>query len=373
MKPFDDSIPEEVELQQQELLALLQRAYRRPVPMTPTEQEQILGRVKERLLNFPEGLAEEDVALEAPTIEEHILPGQSSSPPIIRRGTRVFQVLNSVAAVLVLGAIVGAALLLFSHGPHSEPASAGTNGTILAAHSAAGGLEMSLYLTPGPYFLSEMLAADISLTNHTTKTFYVGIPFVGSPCGYVTGITMTGGGAPHYTIPIATQHRCPFSSYATVLKPGQKLTVRKYLPLTDSGLVTLTAETPFFTKNANNGFPFSATTTSPLAGHWPSIKINVNSRIPTDRQLSFKIQGSHVTVTAPQGVQLHLLYLYGVSCQDFHDAGTTGTGNFAWEPISTNQVSVPGCPGKNVQWAFAFSAPGYATVVENYPPGANHS
>jgi hypothetical protein len=374
MKPFDDSIPEEVELQQRELLALLQRAYRRPVPMTPTEQEQILGRVKERLLNFPEGMAEEDAIVNAPAPPPvGVGVGKGILVVAHSRRTRVFQLLNRVAAVLVLGAIVGASLLLFSHGPHGEPGTTVTeDGTALAAHSSAGGLEMSLSLTPGPYFLSEMLAADISLTNHSKTTYYVGIPFVGSPCGYATGVAMTGGGAPHYQIPISTDHSCPGGFDGRALKPGQTVTARKYLPLTDSGHLTLTAETTFLTRKVDNVFDYYTSVSGPFDRHWPTAQINVNSSIRADRQLSFKIQGTHVIVTAPQGAQLHLLYLYGVSCQDFHDAGSTGTGNYGWEAISTNQVNVPGCPGKNVQWSFAFSAPGYATVVGNYPPTANH-
>jgi hypothetical protein len=405
MNQFDDKIPEELELQQQELLSLLQRAYPRPAPMTAAEQEQLLGRVRERLLNSPVSPAEALPPVSLPPVS---LP-PVSLPPVgageVRRGegtlvvarslppletgtlvvartrrTRIIHLLNNLAAILVLGAIVGVSLLLFSHGPHSEPApggilppgAGGTDETTLAAHSSAGGLEMSLRLTPGPYFLSEMLAADISLTNTTSKTYYVGIPFINSACGYTTGITITGGGAPHYQIPISTDHSCPYIPAATTLKPGQTLTASKYVPLTDSGRMTLTAETAFYTKNASNSFPSYTSTPAPLDGHWPTAQINVNSSIPADRQLSFKIQGSHVIVTAPQGIPPHLLYLYGVSCQDFHDTGGTGTGNYGWEAISSNQVSVPGCPGKNVQWSFAFASPGYATVTGNYPPAVSH-
>jgi hypothetical protein len=302
-------------------------------------------------------------------------PPPGRRDPVVNhsRRTRVIHMLNSLAAVLVLGAIVGVSLLLFSHGPHSEPGTGGTGETTLAAQSSVGGLEMSLSLTSGPYFLSEMLAADISLTNHSTTTYYVGIPFAADPCGYTSDITVTGGGAPYYQIPISTDHSCPAGTSGRALKPGQTITTRKYLPLTASGHLTLTAETTFLIKKVDNGFDFYTSVSSPLDGHWPTAHITVNSSIPADRQLSFKIQGTRVTVTAPQGVQLPLLYLYGVSCQDFHDTGTTGTGNYGWESISKNQVSVPGCPGKNVQWMFAFGAPGYATVVGNYPPTTNHS
>ncbi len=382
MRPFDDSIPEEIEPQQQELLTLLQHAYARPAPLMTGEQEQLLARVRERLLSAPANLTEVDIPDEELPIEENTLPAQ---PIAGRRGQidraqrwgqhpRVVQLLNSLAAVVVLGAVISAALLLFSHRPQSQPAAGGSDGTILADHSSAGGLEMSLYLTPGPYFLSEMLAVDITLTNSGNTPYYIGIPFTSSPCGYTSGINTTGGGAPHYNITVATDHSCPAGiGSAAVLNPGQTLTAHKYQPLLDSGHVTLTAYTSFFSKNGNNGFRSYNPIDGPFADHWPSTKINVNSKIPADLQLSYKINGTHVIVSAPPAAQSHLLYLYDIECQDFSDSGTTGTGNFGWESITSNQVSLPGCPGKNPQWDFAFAAPGYAIVIGNYPPTANHA
>jgi len=55
MKPFDDLLPEEQEPQHEELILLLQRAYRRPVLVPPTEQAQILARVRERLVQTDQG------------------------------------------------------------------------------------------------------------------------------------------------------------------------------------------------------------------------------------------------------------------------------------------------------------------------------
>jgi hypothetical protein len=211
-----------------------------------------------------------------------------------------------------------------------------------------------------------MLAADISLTNHTNTTYYVGIPFAGSSCGYAPGITMTGGGEPHYNIPIATGHSCPPIFNSISLKPGQTVTAHKYLPLTDSGYVTLTAETTFLTRKVDNGFEFYTPAPSPLDRHWPSVQINVNSRIPADSQLSFKLQGSHVIVTAPPGAQTHLLYLYGVWCTDAQHPGISMTGNYGWEPISKNQLSVPACGASEVHWTFAFGAPGYAVIYGSH-------
>ncbi|HLH64019.1 MAG TPA: hypothetical protein VKV20_20270 [Ktedonobacteraceae bacterium] len=404
MKPFDDSIPEEVAPQQQELLALLLHAFVQSAPLTSGEQEQLLARVRERLLSAPANLVEVSVADEEPLVEGNILPAQPSLPamgkdtpgeirphpgrkgidrrsassapgpyaPPPRNGNAgVFRLLNSLAAVLVLGALVGAAVLLFSHRPQSE-SGGDSGGSVLVAQSSAGGLELSLYLTPGPYFLSEMLAVDVSLTNNSNNPYYVGEPFMNSACGYSYNVNMTGGEAPYYKIMITTDHSCPYNSNAIELKPGQTLTSNKYLPLTASGDVTLTSYTDFYTKNATNSFPFYTSITGPFAGHWPSKPINVDSRIPSNLKLSYNMQGTHVNVNAPPAARSHLLYLYDIGCQDFNDSGSTGTGNYGWESITSNQVSLPGCPGKNPQWDFAFAAPGYAIVTGNYPPTANH-
>src|SRR5262250_3012453 len=55
MKPFDDLLPEEQEPQHEELITLLQRAYRRPVLVPPAEQAQIIARVRERLVQTDQG------------------------------------------------------------------------------------------------------------------------------------------------------------------------------------------------------------------------------------------------------------------------------------------------------------------------------
>ena len=220
-------------------------------------------------------------------------------------------------------------------------------------------------LTPGPYFLSEMLEADLSLTNHSHITYSLAGAEVASRCGSALTVDMMGGNAPYYTPPSVAIHPCPMAM--TILKPGQIIHLRLYLPLTASGHVILTEDAQFLTTaiDLNNG---SITTpgSSPLDGHWPSILININSHVPSDRTLSFHRDGSHIFVDALQGTLPHLLYLYSVTCQDFQDQGGTFTGNGIWEPIATNELSEPGCPGKNARWLFAFSAVGYSIVAGSY-------
>src|SRR5260370_34359968 len=114
MKPFDDLLPEEQEPQHEELILLLQRAYRRPLLVSPAEQAQILARVRERLVVTGQGAS----------LNCHILlpgiGGHSSFPsrPEARVGKQprsgwLVRQLNALAAVLVVTMLLSAALLLW--------------------------------------------------------------------------------------------------------------------------------------------------------------------------------------------------------------------------------------------------------------------
>jgi hypothetical protein len=186
MKPFDDSIPEEIETQHVALVSMLRRAYPRPVQLTPDEQTQIIERASQRLLLTDKAVSTsaEQAAQPVGTTGSISLKKPVAKPFAVRRRRRITRFASMLAAVLVVAAITGASLLLFTRRPQevvsSLPKSSpiGQVGTPATVHTEAGGFEMTLSLTPGPYFLSELLAADISLTNHTDKTAYVGIPFV---------------------------------------------------------------------------------------------------------------------------------------------------------------------------------------------------
>jgi hypothetical protein len=368
MKPFDDSIPEEIETQHVTLVSMLQQALPRPVQLAPDEQAKLIERASQRLLLADQSVsAGEDQAVQPVGATGSIPLKKSAAKPFVaRRGRKMTRFASLLAAVLVVAAIIGASLLLFQRHKTttaiSTPSSGTQPGNMVTAFSEAGGFEMTLSLTPGPYFLSELLAADISLTNHTDKMAYVGIPFVGSDGGYVTGIQVTGGGAPEYIIPIAIVHPSPGFVNNAPMKPGQTLTVRKYLPLTNSGHLTLTAETEFFasTREPQNLFPKQIS--SPLDGHWPSMQIEVAPKVPANHMISYHRVGTRVFIDAPTDARYLLQYLYGVSCSDYTGQGGTGSGNYGWEALQKNVVGEPGCPGKNVQWTFAFGLPGYAIV-----------
>lgn len=369
MKPFDDSIPEEIETQHVALLSMLRRAYPRPVQLTSDEQAQIIERASQRLLLPDQAVSagEDRVVQPVGAINSIPLKKSASNPSAARRGRRTTRFASMLAAVLVVAAIIGVSLLLFTRRPQEVVTSLPQSTPIgpigkVGIVSEAGGLEASMNITGGPYFLSELLAADFSLTNNTDKTLYVGIPFVGSSCGYVTGIQVTGEDTPQYVIPIPTDHSCPGFVNSTQIKPGQTLTVRKYLPLTNSGHLTLTAETTFYTLTPQSQYPFPKQISSPLDGHWPSMQIDVASKIPANRMISYHRVGSRVFINAPTDAQHLLQYLYGVYCSDYTDQGGTGSGNYGWQALQKNVVGEPGCPGKNVQWTFAFGLPGYAIV-----------
>lgn len=362
MKPFDDSIPEEIETQHIALVSMLRQASLRPMQLTTEQQARIIERASQRLLSNDQAVAgDRDEAEQAIGIVGSN-PIPKPHPFAVRRSRRITRFASMLAAVLVIAALISASLLLFQH-RQAQTIGVHPPANMVTVSSSAGGLEMLLSLTPGPYFLSELLAADISLTNHTDKTVYVGIPFVGSACGYATGILMTSAGGPGYSISIPTDHSCPPIANSTSLQPGQSLTVQKYLSLTSSGHVTLTAEAEFYTaarQPQKNLFPHSAP--NPLEGHWPSIQIDVASKVPANRMISYHRDGTRVFINAPSPVQ----YLYSVSCSDYNnDQGSTGSGNYGWQALQKNVVGEPGCPGKNVYWAFAFGLPGYGIVQGN--------
>jgi hypothetical protein len=227
-----------------------------------------------------------------------------------------------------------------------------------------------MHITPGPYFLSELFVADLSLTNHTQTTFTLAGPSGAGPCGAALFLAMTGGVAPNYTLPVSAEHSCPFK--LTQLKPEETLTFHHFIPLSSSGDITLKPDAQFLhTQVDPNGGQSITAGKSPLDGHWPSIKIHVASRVPIDRKISLQQEGTQVQINAPAAARTHLYYIYNVTCDAFQ-GGTVGTGNYAWEPIATTILHEPDCRdygNQNIHWYYAVSAPGYAIVSGQHPAG----
>lgn len=263
-------------------------------------------------------------------------------------------------------------VLLFSAcAPGSSSTTVAGNGPPLAPHGPTAAIEingvaMSLRVTPGgPYFLSELVAVDVALTNHTQKTFALDGPSMAGPCGSALWVELDGGDAPHYILPNATTHSCPWLGGTTV-KPGQTLTIHQLLPLTASGDAALKAGTSFLTTIIQHGEPETTDIPGLLGGRGPVIHLNIDSHIPSYRSLSLQKNGSQVFVTAPSVVRSHLLYLFNITCKGADDSGTTWTGNFMWEPLPYRPINRPGCPGLSPQWEISVSVIGYAIASGSY-------
>lgn len=284
--------------------------------------------------------------------------------------------LSGLVSMLVVAGLIGGALALFrsavSPVSPASPVSPTTGpdtwvgGAPVTREAQAGGLDFVMQVTPGPYFLGELLVADLSLRNDSRTSYTLAGPSAAGGCGAAVFLEMTdgssgGGSQPQYVLPVNTIHSCPFMT--STLTPGKSMTLHEFLPVSNSGEVTLQSGARFLqTVTGPDGSQTIASGPSPLDGLWPSLKIAVAATTPADRQITLHRQGNQVQIHAPLAARAHLHYLYTVACNAFQ-GGTVGTGNFAWEQISTAAVHEPDCGdygSQVIQWAYAVSAPGYA-------------
>jgi hypothetical protein len=297
--------------------------------------------------------------------EQDIFSQQSSSveKPSHSSG-RAKRFLNLVAAILVVGVIIGTAFMLFSNRIVNVSHDISTGGSIgpiktpVLVQSQYSGLEASLRITSGPYFLSELLGVQITLTNHSNKSFLLaGFATDINYCDGLFSVNAVGGGEPHYNFPVNIEYMsCPFAQ--TQLEAGKILMVQGYVPLTKSGQVTITPEARFLSvAKDTTSHKLITRGNGPLDGHWPVIHINVNAKIPIDRTLSLQQQGSQITIDAPAAIQSHLVYFYSESC--VAQLGTNGK----WTPVTTQTLQQPECSGANKHWSFAVCAAGYAIAA----------
>ncbi len=344
---FHDTIPGEREEQHKKLIALLRRGLREPVvSFSSSEQSQIIDRVRERLMQ------ENDLS---PRLEEMPIQqaGQARSAPIAsispRRG-RLPRFVNGLVAVLVVGILIGAALLLFRPSLHQNAAPPPpTDSTGPTARTKVNGLQATIHLvTPGPYFLSELVSVDVSLTNHSHKPVMLdGSVRPDSSClSSALSVQITGGSVPTYTLPMP-DIACTLPLFLTTLAPGQTLTIHDHLPVTKSGEVTI--------RMGGMGY---IPEISPLYGHWLSLHIHVEAQVPANRVLSLHEQGAQVTVQAPPAARTHLLYRESISCDQYSGGGPTD-----WSPLSKTILSQPACPTAHKHWVYIVSAPGYSIAA----------
>ena len=361
--PFDDRLPEEGEPQYEELTTMLQQAYSKSVSVTPDRQAQILARVRERLgiTDAEEGAVGQDLI--------DIAQFGAPSPRAVPRQHRFSRLLMLIAVVLVLGALVVTDLLIFQ----SRTPSTATHPTIAppvgplgkptTVHTQAGGFDKTLQVTAGPYFLDEMLEVDLSITNHTPDTLLVTDRFLYRTCPPSFPaeliVMMTGGGRPSDT---NLQHNlsawgCGGPEPPALFLSDQTFSLSRYVVLTNSGRITLTAQIGFADPVSGRSLPNS----DPRAGHWPSLQINVQAGIPADRLITGQQKGTQVTIEAPPLVRSKLLYEVAFNC----GAGLGGGGG----ELGTVPLNQPSCdyririnnhPKRFAKWTYAVGAPGYA-------------
>lgn len=374
-----------------------------PLPGIHAEATVAFARFQERFTTGNTGLILDD-ANENRNHEE-FPPSKSvrHDPMLIpmRSSTRMHRfgaLVQTLAAVLIVAALLGASLLLFQHRlptPATRPvntpsigqASASPIGPIgkpIAAHSAAHGLEMIMQITPGPYFLSEMLAVKLSLTNRTNAIFLLQgtSPAPGTSnysCRPPLKIVMTGGEHPYDSnlqSALSAAISCYDSPGTVQLQPAQTITNYQYFALTSSGAVTLTAGATFQKQALQDGVIQIVPTASPLESHWPSLKITVQAGVPSDRAISLHQQSTQVIVDAPLAARGQLIYMSVFDCDQGGGSFQHG-GTGRWISLSGMTIQKPQCgfsminrtpvPGKFLKWTYVVSAPGYAMVSGKYP------
>jgi hypothetical protein len=266
-----------------------------------------------------------------------------------------------VSVVVVVAIIGGAIVLVRSHVAPSAASGSWLGGTPVTREAEAGGLYFVMQVTPGPYFLGELLGATLSLTNYSPTSYTWEGPPVAGRCGGAVNLNANGGTAPYYSLPYALvgSHCVPGT---TQLSPGATLTLFELVPLTSSGEVTLLPQGDVLqTFVYPDGVQTGNWTPSPLEGHWPSLNIAVSSTTPWDRRITAQAEASQLRIGAPPPALSHLFYIYAAVCISSSGEGA-GTFNY-WEPVSTTTLHEPECDsqtGPNLRWSYAVSAPGYS-------------
>lgn len=367
MNPFKDSIPEEREKKTEELLALLRQGYRQEQQRSWYSQQEKVTSVGVRLA----ALREESGERTSAEVPGSFAPHQQHQP--VRR-KRIKRVLSTLAAILVIGTLIGGAIVFLTRsqtGQGQMPIQSGPIGKAIGpvgkpitVTSTSDGLAMSMSVTPGPYFLGELLAVNLSLTNHTHPMLIMQ-GWVGSGACESAALypEQAGGTDPRYalyTLPVPFTYNCPMMGpgIGSPLAPGQTVAAHFYIVVKNSGDVTLVGKASFYLSKASfQGSP------GPLAGHLPMLHMQVEPQTPTDRMISLQQKNTHVAVDAPAG--LHLMDQTYILCQD--SSGHAWPGGYEdWEALSSPTLQRPECSGIGnwtiTVWKYAIGAAGYAVT-----------
>lgn len=285
-----------------------------------------------------------------------------------------------IVAVLIVSLFIGSTVLLLvqkMHAPARHPVLSKLASPTSATDADSvdvkeDGLEMSMRVTPGPYFLGELVLVHLALINHTHPTLKLAGQTTPTFCsGSSLFATQTGGTSPHYIpytmpIPLVSFGTCSrFIGEGPILAPGQTVTSQTYLLLTNSGSVTLACKVFFLlsvTGPENELDPEIGP--DPFAGHLPTLLLHVTPQVPAGRILVTQQEGSEVVIQGPSAMQL-VVQNY-IICQDAqHLPWPSGFGHTLWQPLSTNVLPRPDCAGNTVTfalWKYAVGAEGYEVV-----------
>lgn len=340
----DDLVPEEEKQEYNPLLTILRSSSQRRVPIVAREQAQIIAQVRERLAQTMSAPSLSNVG----SFTQQRKFGLHTPTRPASKSTRL--VTNLLVALVVIGLIIGSWALFradpFSNGA-AAPQSVSVAGPGPTAQTQAHGLGAAMrVLIGGPYFLSELLPIDVSLTNQTHQPVFLdGTNSTADQCfSSALMVQVTAGSNPSFSFP-KLDVACTQPALMIEVKPGQTITIHQYIPLTRSREVTLTMG------------PSSNHLTDPLAGHWPTIHIQVNSQIPQDRALSLQKQQKQVIIDMPAGAKAHLLYMQTITCEKYIDSS-----GGQWTPLSATVLHEPTCPTTHPHWEYIVSAPGYSIV-----------
>jgi hypothetical protein len=240
----------------------------------------------------------------------------------------------------------------------------------ITMHSQANGIDASMQVTSGPYFLGELLEANLSLTNHTKTTLTMNGSLRDGICvgsfsvhSTVLFVNSTGGNNPQYTIPVLAGRpmamSCP--SFNMQFKPEQTVKISQDVPLMKSGNVTLTMGARFYHNQSDSNGQVISSVFDPFVGHWPTLQLTVASHLPSDRVISLQGHGTHVSINAPASVRSNLRYFQ--AC--FY--GSEEVGNLTWAPLAKPELDVSQCTKSTKKSQFAIGAPGYVIVNGESP------
>jgi hypothetical protein len=252
-----------------------------------------------------------------------------------------------IAMVVVLTVIAGVLVLR----ARSESAVGSLGGP--SASVEAEGLQMSIAVSPGPYFLSELLEVHLTLANRSQTTYSVEGFLPPNYCASALSVQQSGGEPPDYQWPMLSilQSRSCVQASST-LAPGAQWSSVQFIPLTASGSVTLSAQANIVVSTGGVG---------PFTRGRPSVTLQVAPRVPANRTITLAAANGRLSISAPPGARAHLYYVYIVTCSEGGGTGEAVTSDY-WQSIPSTVLAQPDCQGTQERWRYSVAAPGYAIV-----------